>query len=147
MSKITGKTETIRSADGHYLVTWRFDFSGDKPSRVGMWSMPAVLQSDMAAYVNKEGLIRASIQVKNCATREVTTLAEVDGWDFCNFEWIAQGRLPGGPGFGSKQLQSQVVGLRLRARDSLYEVFTNGHVLKRVRREDDKKFHYAGYGK
>lgn len=146
MSKTAQKMQTIRPADGNYLVTWRFDFSGDKPSKVGMWSMPATLKSDMAAYVNKEGLIRASIAAKNIQTREIITLAEVDGWDFCNFEWIAQGRIPG-PGFGLKQLQSQVVGLRLRTRDYLFEAFTNGHVTKKARPESDKKFQYSGYGK
>jgi hypothetical protein len=140
------KAISIRPPDGRYLLTWRFDFSGDKPSKYGMWSMPAILQSDMAAFVNKEGLVRASIQAKDVATREITTLAEVDGWDFCNFEWIAQGRIPG-PGFGSKPLQGQVVGLRLRARESSFECFVDGSVFVRGRSEADKKFHYAGFGK
>ncbi len=113
-----------------------------------MWSMPAVLQSDMAAFVNKEGLVRASIEAKHMVSREIVTLAEVDGWDFCNFEWIAQGRISGvGSGIGSKRLQGQILGLRLRARESCYECFIDGSVLKRVRSEEDKQFHYAGYGK
>ena len=136
----------ISPPTGKTLVTWRFDFGNDKPMKMGMWSMPATRQSDMAAYVNKEGLVRASIQAKDFISRKVYTMAEVDGHDFVNFEWIAQGSIPG-PGFRRTSLQGQVIGIRLRARDCMYECFADGRVIKKIRPEADKSFHYAGFGK
>lgn len=140
------QTVQIAPPTGKTLVTWRFDFNDNKPSRIGMWNLPATRQSDMAAFINKDGLTRASIQAKDFASRKVYTMAEVDGHDFINFEWIAQGAVPG-PGFRRMSMQGSIVGIRLRSRDWLYECFTDGRVVKKPRPDVDKVFNYVGFGK
>src|SRR3990172_4226027 len=67
-----------------YLLRWRFDFS-DKPTRYGVWNSSI----EPAWSVNKNNLVRASIEGKDMQTRETRIIAECDGWDFVNFEWVA----------------------------------------------------------
>lgn len=128
-----------------YLLRWRFDFA-NHPMRYGQWSRAATRPEDMAAFALKEGLVRASIEGKHIETREIKTLAEVDGWDYCVFKWMAAAS---GPAFvkGSVTLVSRILGLKIVAREREIEVYNNGQINIVPRAEDEKLIHYATYGK
>lgn len=114
----------------------------DRPSRTGQWSRAATLETDMAYYQNKEGIVRASIEGKDVITREITTLAECDGWDWVNFQWMAIFAARS-DGVG----QHHHVGLKLVTREFWIEVYAKGGVRKLPRTEEDKNFHYATFGR
>jgi hypothetical protein len=117
-------------------LRWRFDFPDKAPS-IGMWSLPAQRPEDMAAYQNKEGLVRASIETQDIITQEIKTLAECDGWDFLNFQWISAR-------FGLYQGWAKIVGLKLITRDYEIIVFDSGEIERRERRLD---LNFATFGK
>ena len=125
-----------------YLLRWRFDYL-DRPTKYGQWSRPATLVSDMAYAQHKEGIVRASVEGKDVETREVRILAECDGWDFVNFQWMAEFRA-GSDGYGSHRH----VGLKLVTRENWIEVYVRGGIVKVVpRTEEDKNFQYAIFGR
>lgn len=124
-----------------YLLRWRFDYL-NRTTKIGQWSRGATLEQDMAYFQNKEGVIRAAIEGKHQVSREVRILAECDGHDFVNFQWMAEfrGNVKGG---GS----SHHTGLKLVTRDFWIEVYARGFQIKKPRTEEDKKFHYATFGR
>lgn len=131
-----------------YKIRWRFDFA-DRSSKCGMWSQPATRDEDKACFVNTTGLVRASIEGKEYQPSgfedKVVTLAECDGHDFVLFKWNAVflgGTIPGkGPG------KHMLLGLKLVTRDIEVDVYPNGETRVSQRSEEDKKFHYAAFGR
>ena len=124
-----------------YRLRWRMDFK-NRPSAIGMWDIDPPDIKQKACFQMREGLIRAAVEGKHQITREVVTLAEVDGWDFCNFQWLALWQ--GNPGGGGYQRH---YGLAIQSRDWIIEVRFNGQVFRESRSEEDKKYHYAIYGR
>jgi hypothetical protein len=124
-----------------FLLRWRFDYA-DRPSKTGQWSRAATIETDMAYYQNKEGIVRASIEGKDVITREIKTLAECDGWDYVNFQWmdVVRGRSDG-------LCTRQHIGLKLITRDFWVEVYAKGLIKKIPRTEEDKNYHYATFGR
>jgi hypothetical protein len=130
-----------------YMLRWRYDFLSN-PTKYGQWDREANLMSDMACFNLKEGLVRASIEGKDIETREIKTLAEVDGHDFCLFQWMAIAS--GGSAFnlkGSHEMVKKNIGLKLVSRDKFIEVYKTGLVQTLDRPVEDKNFHYAAYGR
>lgn len=119
-----------------YKIRWRFDFAS-RPARYGMWSLPAQNTDDMAAYQNKEGLVRASIEMQDVVTQEVITAIECDGFDYLNFQWIAAR-------FGMYQGWDKIVGLKLITRTTNYNVFCTGEINTSPRTLD---INFATFGK
>ncbi len=128
------------------LLRCRFDFS-DGRTWFSMWNESGPNDCDKAAYQNKNGLIRASIEAKNRETRRTAVIAECDGHEFCNFEWMALAVAPSALGGKSKQILSQNVGLALVTSEQRVCVFMNGEIKIEKRSDTDKLFHYAGYGR
>jgi hypothetical protein len=128
-----------------YLLRWRFDFL-NHPTKYGQWSRSATRLEDMAAFALKEGLVRASIEGKHIETREIKTFAEVDGWDYCVFKWMA---IASGPAFvkGSVTPVSRIVGLKIVAREREIDVLNDGTVTTAPRAKDEISINYATYGK
>lgn len=122
-----------------FRLRWRFDFHG-KPTRIGQWSRPADRLEDMAAFQNSEGLARASIEAQDVVTQETVTVAECDGSDFCNFQWVSAM-------WGLAGSHAKIVGLTLVTRDQRCTVYVNGETAVDDRTDEDKSFHYATYGR
>lgn len=113
-----------------------------------MWSRSSNKTEEMAAFVNKDGLILASIEAKNYYTQEQFIIAECNGQDFVNFKWIAERHsVTGGTGLYSFSNWHQLVGLKLVTRDFDLNVHFDGTNQIEQRTEEDKKFHYEGFGK
>lgn len=119
-----------------FKLRWRFDFASGL-TRYGMWSLPAQTQEDMAAYQNKEGLIRASIEAQDILTADVKTLAECDGWDFLNFQWLAAR-------FGMYVGWDKIIGLKLITREKVITVLASGDIKMQPRTLD---INFATFGK
>lgn len=123
----------------------RFDFAHNKPTWFSMWNDSGPNDCDKAAFQNKNGLIRASIEAKNVITREIITVVECNGIDFCNFQWLAIASTPAMAKFA--RVTSKNVGLALVTRDKKINVFVNGKITVENRSEAEKNFHYASYGR
>lgn len=122
-----------------YKLRWRFDYA-NRPSKCGQWSKPATRDEDMAARQLKDGLIRASIEGQDISTQEIFTLAECDGHDFCNFQWISAQ-------YGMSPGHAKIVGLAIMTRNQVAQVFVDGSSKILERPENDKNYHYAIYGR
>lgn len=133
-------------ANAKYLLRWRYDFIAYN-SKYGQWDREASIMTDMAAFNQKPGLIRASIEGKDIRTREIKTLAEVDGFDFCLFQWMAIASSSGSGIKSSYQMVKKNIGLKLVTRNHFIEVYKSGVTKKILRTEEDKKFHFEQYGR
>jgi len=139
--------QKIRNADDtSYTVRWRFDFA-NSPTKVGFWGTPGNQKTGegLAAFQNKSGLIRASIEGRDLQGGAVKTLVEVDGHDFCNFQWMAAAKYA--LGGGDQVCPMKLLGMKLISRDFEYWVFPTGLVHREPRTAEDKSYHYATYGR
>jgi len=110
-----------------WLFRWRFEFAGNSPTRIGGW-FPATRYEDMAAAVNKEGLIRAIIEGKNFMTKEVKSFADCPGYDFINFQHLALYINSAG------KVTQRTHGMRLIQRQGLVNCYETG-LVEYVKRE------------
>ena len=129
-----------------YLLRCRFDFA-NRPTWFSQWDKSGDMPCDKACFQNKEGLIRAAIEGKDRDTRQTVVLAECDGHDFNNFEWAATAPMAGMAVKGSQQLVTTNVGLILVTRSERVIIGMDGSCKIETRSEEDKKFHFAGFGK
>lgn len=109
-----------------------------------MWSRPAVLPSDMAAMQPRDNIARASVEGKNVVTREVITLAECDGWDWCLFQWMEEMRYQMGD---TAAAAKTIVGMQLVTRSIWVEVKDTGEVTRVPRTKEDMSYHYESFGR
>lgn len=111
-----------------------------------MWDRPGDSPVDQAWSKPKDNLARAIVEVKHKVTRELKPFVVCAGEDFCNFQWIYIASVPGVVR-GNVTPITSIVGLKLVTRDKKIYVLNNGKVFIEERTEEDKNFHYAGYGK
>lgn len=135
----------------NFRLRWVFDFAGNKPTRKGMWSEPGDVAKDGAWRVNKDGLVHAAIERECMTSYKIETVAECDGHDFVNFEWMAAASVPALSLIGSQvskiDLRGAIVGLRLVTRDLNLECLVDGRQMVKPRPEAEKKLHLAGFGR
>lgn len=125
-----------------YPLRWRFDFSDSKPTRVGEWDVPHSHDPQkMAAFVNKENLRRAAIEALDVDDEKLFTIAECDGHEFANFKWVARMVM------NDEGVTHELMGLMLVTANEQITVFRTGAVHVEPRTEEDKNFHYEGYGR
>lgn len=136
------ETQLPRWKDDLVRLRWRFDWI-DGRIKYGAWDSHGTDPSLHAWRQNKDGLLCAAIEIKGNVNLVVRRKVECPGQDFCNFQWIAQAFDRGGGG----KLPSQNIGLALVSRNLITTVFKNGEVTQIARSEEDKNFHYAGYGR
>lgn len=125
-----------------FLLRWRFDFSDTKPSRFGDWGIAHSHDpSKMAAYVNKENLTRACVEALNPWTQEILPLVQCDGHEFVNFKWMAEVRA------NDCGIKHTLVGMMLVTRLQQISVLNTGEILVDERTDEDKLYHYEGFGR
>jgi hypothetical protein len=127
-------------------LRWRFDFWGNRPSKWGKWSAPGKTKEVKAWCQNKEGLCRAAIEGHHRETFEVKTLAECDGHNFVNFQWMALAFTPGNFRGTVRPLHA-LAALKLITREHEIIVFPDASIAHRVRPEAEKKIHFATFGR
>jgi hypothetical protein len=109
-----------------------------------MWNDSGPNEIDKAMYQNKTGLVRACIEAKHRETRQVTVVAECDGHDYCNFEWIALAVSPSIFAGGTQKIRSQNIGLALVTMNERVCIFMDGTMRIEKRTESEKLFKYKG---
>jgi len=126
-----------------FLLRWRFDFVDGKV-KTGCWNGDAIT----AWNINKDGLIRASIEAKDYVTKKIKKMVECKGEDFVNFGWIgfasASAALMGGV---TVTPNTKIGGLSMLTRDNNVRVFINGAANFKKRTDLEKKQHLAGFGR
>lgn len=133
--------QAMQAENAPYLLRWRFDFS-DRASVFGMWNSSVNTAWDK----NRDTLIRASIEAKSVKTAITKTVAECDGHDFRNFQWIALSRVP--LNFkGSYTPSSEHVGLKILTTEEEVAVLVSGQCGRRKLTEDEKGIHFATFGR
>lgn len=124
-----------------YCLRWRFDFAG-KPEVFGMWDSAVI----SAWNQNKEGLVRASIEGKHRGTKQTIVLAECDGHDFRNFQWLAVSKV--NPGMsGSVTPVAHNIGAKILTTSDEILVLNDGHVVRRPLTEGEKSINFATFGR
>jgi len=129
-----------------YDLRCSFEFIG-KPSWRSMWNRSGKAASDQAWCQNKTGLVYAVIEGKDIVTRETIRLVECSGDKFANFEWLAQATIPMGAIHGAITVPGINIGLVLVTSNERITVTQDGNISVEARSEEDKRFHYAGYGR
>lgn len=142
MDFILSDPRPLKYIDDLIRLRWRFDWV-DGRSKWGAWDTKGKDPALQAWSQNKSGLLYAAIEIKGNANLEIRRKVEVAGQDFCNFQWVAQSYDAGQHG----ELPGKNVGLCLVSRNFLTTVFKNGVIEQFPRSEEDKAFHYAGYGR
>lgn len=130
-----------------YLLRWRFDFA-DGITRYGMWSDPGNISENGAWRQTRAGLrlIRAAIEAKDFNTRTIQVMAECDGHDYMNFEWIALARI--NPFMkGSCTPNSSINGLSLVTRQEIIRVLCDGQIIKEPLPLSHQKINFSTFGK
>jgi hypothetical protein len=116
-----------------------------------MWGHPGPKNDDStkAWCHNKSGVVKASIEGKDLNTQRIITLAECDGCDFVNFEWMVNSSLPGmlAPGFGSLKPRSRIVGLTLVTREWRINIVDTGEFNRSDRTPEEKRMNLATFGR
>jgi len=127
-----------------YRLRWRFDYLG-KPSKMGMWSLTSNNPVDQAWNKNTN-VIRAKIEVKDLATREIKVLVSCPGVDFLNFGWLAVAR---GPVFFRNSVQPvhQLIGLQMWTREKKIAVFDTGKIQIVNLKPAEKQTNFATFGR
>lgn len=129
-----------------YFLRWRFDYIDRREPKTSPWERSSHIESEMAYRQNREGLIRAAIEAKELRSKDIRILAECDGHDFINFQWMAVSFCPV-EFTGEHELRNMTIGLKLVTRDYEYQVYINGDVVKSIRTEAEKGIHFATFGR
>lgn len=127
-----------------YRLRWRFDFA-HKPPKWGGWMNTGRGDESKAYLVNKDGLVKASIEAEDIRDWKIYELASVSGQDYVNFQWEALAIAPNLMNMPHEtKLKSQIVGLRLVRRDWETIVYVNGETrLEKSVNLNHKDFHFG----
>ena len=98
----------------------------------------------MAWSTNKECLVCAQIEGKDIHTREVITLAACEGHEFVNMKWYAAFK---SGFFATGKFPGSIIGMIMQTRELDVLYLIDGNHATKIRTGEDKKFHYAGFGK
>lgn len=121
-----------------HKLRWRFDYADGRVSKYGTWDSG---KEGEASFTTKTSLRRAAIESIDMMGH-IRTVAECDGYEFVNFEWLAQRRTS-----TSGLIFTAITGLRIRTRDSMADVYKSGEITTRPRERAELSFHYAGFGR
>jgi len=120
-----------------YRLRWRFDFV-NKKSKYGGWNSMSTQPVDMAAFVDKTGLLRASIETESISTYALKTMAEIDGHKYVSCSWKAAASSPSFLA-GSFKTCGSVIGLTMYTEDLEVTVFVDGQIKVNKLKEHQKK--------
>ena len=133
--------QVMRENNAPYKLRWRFDYK-DKDPVFGMWNSPVI----EAWNKNSDKVVRASIEAKSDVTAITQTVAECDGHDFRNFQWIALARV--NPNFrGSVSPVPEHVGLKLLTTEEEVAVLITGQCAKRKLTAAEKGLNLVTFGR
>jgi len=133
-----------------YRLRYRFEYFDGKPTVFGKWDHSGDHAANQAWTQKRDGLARVIIEGKHNVTKETVSIVDCSGQDYRMLQWIAAGFL------GSRQLKNcgngitpatRNIGLALWTADKKIAVFNNGVVHVEELNEQEKKYHFATYGR
>ena len=127
-----------------YMIRWRKDYKSGI-TKLGSWDRPGDSPSQWAYTYSNDGLLRAVIEGKNLENGVTETLAECDGHDFRNFEWIAVSPAP--VKNAKVRLIGSIHGMTLMTTNHKYSCHIDGNISRRDLSEAEKKQHLISYGR
>lgn len=130
-----------------YDLRWRFEYSDGKPAKYGMWNTPGTFETEQAWCQNKDHLLYAVVEGKHKVTKKIETMVRCPGPEFVNFGWISKAVMSGLGIKGSAKLPSSIIGLQIRGRDRLVDVYIDGSCQEKAHGKDYGKENLAGFGK
>ena len=109
-----------------YRLRWVFHFA-DGRVKTGAWNGTSQNPQDMAAYVDKTGLLWACIEGEKVGAWTTKELARIEGQDYMTTNWRAA---LNAPAFGDKDYVAPgaIVALEMVGRKSTKRVFVDGTV-------------------
>ena len=115
-----------------FYVRWSLIYRDGK-KRHGLWNEPGVKDDpkSQAWLQPTKGLAWACVEALHIATRKTFILAECNGQDYCQFQWIGTVPLRGGDHV------PKIRGMVLVSRDMEFDVYMSGEVFPRQRRNKD----------
>lgn len=111
-----------------YRLRWVFHFA-DKRTVRGVWNGASHAISDMAAFVNKQGLTRACIERELGNTGQIDVAIEIDGQSYASCQWICAGKIPAfltTLNVIKQKVTGSVIGMTMMTNDHKYSVFVDG---------------------
>lgn len=115
----------------------------NRPSWRSQWGMTGPNQCDFAWSQPREGLVAACIEAKDVNTKQIVSLVECDGPDFCDFRWVAVTKVPLGTP-RPMETRGVNVGLTLVMRRHSTTVLMDGRINVQDRDpSEDRMFHYG----
>jgi hypothetical protein len=136
-------SQTIANIPVKCWLRARFDYANGKTWR-GLWNRSGEQITDQAWAQNKEGILRAGIEIKDCCTKEVLRAAEIPGQDFRNFQWLALAPYQFTNGV---PIQGENVGLQMLTRSEKVTVFIDGSIKVEPLTQEESEINFATYGK
>ena len=120
-------------------LRWRFDFK-DKPSKVGQWNGTSQNPCDMAAYINKAGLIRMAVEGEKISQWVTKTIFDVVGSEYVSCQWRTALSAPGIGGPMRYVKSGDVIALVVKTNKYKITVFVDGQMKRELLTEDELKF-------
>lgn len=133
--------QIMKASNAPYLLRWRFEFK-DKPAVFGMWNSNAITAWDK----NGEGLSKVLIECKSTVTKETRVVAECEGHEYRNLQWVATAVVPSSFS-GTITPLSKCTGLKILTTDEEVAILTTGVCSRRKLTESEKGIHFATYGR
>lgn len=133
--------QIMKASNAPYLLRWRFEFK-DKPAVFGMWNSNAITAWDK----NGEGLSKVLIECKSTVTKETRVVAECEGHEYRNLQWVATAAVPSSFS-GTVTPLSKCTGLKILTTDEEVAILTTGVCSRRKLTEAEKGIHFATYGR
>lgn len=125
-----------------YRLRWRFDFAG-KPSKFGVWNLATENPANKACFVDKTGLVRASIEGEDIETFKTVTLFECDGHEYVSCQGEAFVKVSNVLGLsGSQQPRVHLSGVSFLTREEKVTAHCNGQVTRRPLTDKEKSFNF-----
>lgn len=122
-----------------YRLRWRFDFDG-KPTKFGGWNAARQNPHEMAAFVDKTGLVRASIEGELIGAWIVKTLFECDGHLYSSTEWNMAASIPAFLPKSDMIRPGSVIGMSMLTANEKITVFVDGQIKRRALNNYETQF-------
>jgi hypothetical protein len=132
-------------AQSLFDMRFRFEYSDGKPTMLGKWNDTNKHAKKQAWSVNRTGLSRVMIEARNIETGEIKVVVDCPGHDYRFMQWRAV------RSFNLNALSNQTltrnIGLVLWTSSKKIYVYNWGKVEIEELSIDDKKYHFAAYGR
>lgn len=128
-----------------YDLRYRFEYSDGKPTILGKWNDTNKHAKKAAWAVNRNGLSRVMVEARNIETGEIKVVVDCPANDYRFLQWRAVRSI--NPMQLSQQTLTRNIGMVLWTSAKKIYIYNWGKVEIEELNEDDKRYHFAAYGR